>query len=70
MGMQRMAKKPNTEDAHRGFRALYILLAKSCREKGRAGEALGVRSRGLAYWESSTKDTTDKGLVRHTRAPF
>ena len=63
MGTHRRAKSPNTVDAHRGFRVVYILLANNYREMGLAGDKFRVRSRGLSYWESSTKDTVGKGLV-------
>jgi len=34
IGTQSRAAMPNTVDAHRGFRALYILAVNSCPEKG------------------------------------
>ena len=33
IGTQRRAKRPNTVDAHRGFSAVYILLANNYEEK-------------------------------------
>ena len=42
IGTQRRAKSPNTVDAHRGFSAVYILLANNYSEKGLVSDALRV----------------------------
>jgi hypothetical protein len=55
IGTQSRAKRPNTVDAHRGFRAVYILLANIYREKGLVSGTLSVQPSGLAYRERSTK---------------
>ena len=38
IGTQSRAAMPNTVDAHRGFRALYILAVNNCPEKGGVSE--------------------------------
>jgi len=68
MGTQRRAKRPNTVDAHRGVRAVYISLANSCRE-GLARDPLGISLGDVAYWESSTKDTMNEGSAQSARDP-
>ena len=42
IGTQRRAKRPNTVDAHRGFRVVYILLANNYRENGLMSSAFRV----------------------------
>ena len=68
IGTQIRAKVPNTVDAHRGPRALYIFFANSYRDE-LANDALRCDPGGPAYRESSTKNTTDKELVRRAREP-
>jgi len=69
MGTQRRAKVPNAVDAHRGPRALYIFLASNYKEKGLASGIFMVQHGGSMHRESSTNDTTDKGLAWYAREP-
>ena len=69
IGTQRRAKVPNAVDAQRGPSALYSFLANNCMEKALASSMLMVPPGNPTYRESGTENTTDKGLVWHTREP-